>query len=113
VALREYPGIKDKVSDVIYDLRYKHLYNLMRRHRGYMYEQKEDLDKLMADLEEIAANAEVRFSEGGYTVFVYNVLLGVLDGLFGVLLDLSRWIGEFERGTLPDKDYVGYFGDED
>lgn len=113
MALKEYLGIKDKVSDVIYDLRYKWLYTLMRRHRGYMYEQKEDLDKLIEDLEDIVAKAEVKYSEGGYTIFVYNVLLGVLDGLFGVSLDLSRWIGEFERGTLPDKDYIMYFGDED
>jgi len=113
MALREYQGIKDKVSDVVYDLRFKWLYTLMRRHKGYMYDQKEDLDKLIADLEKIVADAEVKFSNGGYTIFVYNVLLGVLDGLFGVLLDLDRWIGEFERGTLPDKDYVGYFGDED
>jgi hypothetical protein len=106
MALKEYPSIQVKVVSVIKKLLEDKIGDLERRHLENPWMERMDLNRLINDLEKLMVNVE-KFHEGGYTVFVYNVLLGVLEGVREVLDWLNEWIGSLES------DFDLYIDDEE
>lgn len=106
MALKEYPSIQAKVVSVIKELLEDKIDDLERRHLENPWTERGDLNSLISDLEKLIVNAE-KFHEGGYTVFVYNVLLGVLEGVVEVFDRLDGWIDNLES------DFDSYIEDED
>jgi predicted phage gp36 major capsid-like protein len=96
MAMKEVLEIQNEVFRVIRRLMEEYLDDLERKYTEEPDEESADLLSLLRDLERLVDKAE-RSYVGGYTIFAYNVLLGVLEGLsevyewLQIYLDKLRW----------------------
>jgi hypothetical protein len=87
MAVKEFPEISNEVFRVIQKLIEKYLVDLEHEYTVEPDYESMDLSDLLRDLERLVDKVE-RSTEGGYTIFAYSVLLGVLEGLS----DLYDWL---------------------
>lgn len=96
MAVKEVPEISNEVFRVIQRLIEKYLVDLEHEYTVEPDFESADLSSMLRDLERLIDKAE-RSTEGGYTIFAYSVLLGVLEGLqevydwLQVYLEKLKW----------------------
>jgi hypothetical protein len=106
--MKEYSDIQRRVFKVVVRLLEDRIDDLERRHTDNPWKEEGDLGYLIRELERLAGKAS-KFYEGGYTVFVYNVLVGMLNGLYQVMDKLEAWIDNLESDLIAWK----YFEEEE
>jgi hypothetical protein len=99
MAMKEFHEIWNEVFKVIQKLKDKYLYDLWHDYTEEPDEESADLSILLRDLEKLVDKAE-RSYVGGYTIFAYNVLLGVLEGLSELYEDLQIYLEKLRDKSL-------------
>jgi len=95
MALRLYSEIWRRVLEFIVGLLMKYIKELERRHSTDLWAELEEIEDIVKGLEKLVARASKSY-EGGWTIFVFNVLYGVLEALIEVLEALKERIEELE-----------------
>ncbi len=91
--MKEFPKIREELVRVIEELMKRYLYKLRDMYTEDPEEEVRDLSALLDDLWKLVVKAK-KIYEGGYTIFVYSVLLGVLRSLSKVEEDLYIYLDE-------------------
>jgi len=91
MALKQYEEIQRKVVDAIDELIEKYLSHLRLDHERDPWKERRDLERFLDEFRVLLVKAR-KLQEGGYTVFAYNVLIGVWHALNGLLVMLEDWI---------------------
>jgi hypothetical protein len=95
MALRLYSEIWRRVLEFIVGLLRRYIGDLERWHSTDLLAELEEIEDIVRGLEKLVARASKSY-EGGWTVFVINVLYGVLEVLYEVLEALRERIEELE-----------------
>jgi len=106
MSLKEYPEIQRRVFKVIQRLIEDIIKDLEYEHTDEPWWEKRDLESLMRYLDELISKVR-GFTVGGYTIFAYNVLLGVREGLEELLMWLEAWLDNLESDfayELPEEE---------
>jgi len=98
--MKESPKVRGDILKVIEWLMEKYLYKLRDMYTENPEEEAKDLFVLLNDLERLVSKAKKSYV-GGYTIFVYSVLLGVLEGLEEVNEDFYMYLKEL-RSTFEE-----------
>ena len=91
MALKQYEEIQRKVIDAIDELIEKYFSRLYLEHDRDPWKERKDLERFLDEFRVLLVRAR-KLQEGGYTVFAYNVLIGVWHALNGLLSMLEDWI---------------------
>jgi hypothetical protein len=95
-------NIRFEVRDFISRLVYTYADRWAGEYTVDLRAEREDLEKLLEDLRRLVNKAK-RFHEGGYTIFAYEVLVGVYLGMVFVE----------ERASSLEDELAGEFDEED
>jgi len=95
MALRLYEEIWRRVFEFIVGLLRRYIEQLEYRHSTDLWAEFEEIENIVRGLEKLVARASKSY-EGGWTIFVFNVLYGVLEALYEVLRILRERIEELE-----------------
>jgi len=95
MALKLYAEIWKRVLEFIVGLMRRYIEELERRHSRALLMEFEEIEDIVKGLERLVARASKSY-EGGWTIFVFNVLYGVLEALLEVLEALRERIEELE-----------------
>jgi len=93
MALRLYSELWKKVLEFIVGLLKRYIEELERRHSTDLFAELEEIEDIVRGLEKLVSRASKSY-EGGWTIFVFAVLYGVLDALYEVLEALKERVEE-------------------
>jgi chaperonin cofactor prefoldin len=93
--LRLYSEIWKRVLEFIVGLLRRYIEELERRHSRDLWAELEEIEDIVKGLERLVDRASKSY-EGGWTIFVFNVLYGVLEALIEVLEVLKERVEELE-----------------
>jgi hypothetical protein len=95
MALKLYSEIWRRVVEFIVGLMKRYIEELERRHSTDLLAEFEEIEDIVKGLERLVDRASKSY-KGGWTIFVFNVLYGVLEALLEVLRVLKERIEELE-----------------